>query len=406
MPFRRLLLRILFISLAAAAIFGAAGVLFASSDGIGRIVTTCIATASAALLLLATGLLAKREKASALAAAAMTIAEYLLALMLIWELYDSSSDADEGLFFTMFFLAACGIPAIVLIHLRDIRITRFAARVGLILCALTFAFCMFDVWLLERLVPEQFANHDTFSTLTSSFAGFGVLAVLCLIGAGLDRRRWRWIGVATSALAFAILVYASFSSIQHGSAPFVIIIVIACLIAHANVITLIPLKPNQLPLRWITLAAALATGVGISVCSIVYDYADPAYQLSQRLASAAAIIAGCGTIALLVLARINRKLDTPTPALADITDIALTCPFCNTRQTLPTGDSRCPACGLLLHIQISEPRCPACNYSLLLLNSDRCPECGTPIVATATTVVIPSPTAPPLIPSPGTPAEG
>ena len=36
-------------------------------------------------------------------------------------------------------------------------------------------------------------------------------------------------------------------------------------------------------------------------------------------------------------------------------------------------------CGLKFHIRLEEPRCPKCDYLLFMLQSDRCPECGTPV---------------------------
>ena len=89
-------------------------------------------------------------------------------------------------------------------------------------------------------------------------------------------------------------------------------------------------------------------------------------------------MAACGTLALLVLARINRKVDVE-PGSADLGEIPLVCPRCRKKQSLPVGNSICASCDLRISIREEEPRCAKCDYLLRGLMSDRCPECGTPI---------------------------
>ena len=98
--------------------------------------------------------------------------------------------------------------------------------------------------------------------------------------------------------------------------------------------------------------------------------------IAENLAAASGIIASCGSLALLVLARINRNLDR-VPVLSEIKEMTVICPGCRRKQNLPTGDSTCTTCGLKFHIRLEEPRCQKCDYLLFMLQSDRCPECGT-----------------------------
>ena len=384
MPFRRLLLKVMFISLAAAALLGAAGVLLASSDAVWKIVWTCIVTAVAALLLLATGFLAKRDSAAAVAAAALFILEYLLTLTFVWDVWPWQ--LDDAVALTMGFIAACGVPAIVFIQFRNHRAARLASRVGLVLAAADFALFMIAVWILDYWldVGGGIWGDDNAYEIGGALAGFGILAVLCLVGAKLDRHHWRYLGVAAAAIGFAIAAYAILLEVHGDSLLFVTIIVIGCIIAHANVLLRVPLKGNQIYLRWITIAAGFATGAFIVVLAFIEKYNRGAEDdIVQRLAGASAIVAGCGSLALMVLARINRKVDLPPPEIAALREITLTCPSCQKKQSLPTGDARCTHCGLLFHIRLSEPRCPTCDYSLLMLHSDRCPECGTPLAGMA-----------------------
>jgi hypothetical protein len=72
---------------------------------------------------------------------------------------------------------------------------------------------------------------------------------------------------------------------------------------------------------------------------------------------------------------INRR-GAIEPSTAALLQVALTCPICDTKQSVPVGSSECIRCGLKMKIQLDEPRCPECDYLLLRLASDNCPECG------------------------------
>lgn len=88
MSFRSILLRVLFWSLALAAIFGALGILFAAHDTIWRTAATSISTAGAALLLLAALSVMDKPgfRPASLLAITLIVVEYLLTLGAIWDL--------------------------------------------------------------------------------------------------------------------------------------------------------------------------------------------------------------------------------------------------------------------------------------------------------------------------------
>src|SRR5206468_8751015 len=83
MNLRKLLLRVLLISFGAAAVFGAGGVMLASSTATWRVVSTCIATGGAALVLMLAAWLAGKEKSQSagVLAAAIVVVEYHFALL-------------------------------------------------------------------------------------------------------------------------------------------------------------------------------------------------------------------------------------------------------------------------------------------------------------------------------------
>jgi hypothetical protein len=56
----------------------------------------------------------------------------------------------------------------------------------------------------------------------------------------------------------------------------------------------------------------------------------------------------------------------------------LTCPRCNTLQTLPLAGASCPTCRLHIALTLTDPLCPTCAYPQRNLPPNTpCPECGT-----------------------------
>ena len=78
-------------------------------------------------------------------------------------------------------------------------------------------------------------------------------------------------------------------------------------------------------------------------------------EMLGRLAGATAIIGGCGTLALLVLARINQRVVPVAVSLADLREVILTCPRCRSRQTIALGSGKCGTCGLVIQVRVQEP---------------------------------------------------
>ena len=146
-------------------------------------------------------------------------------------------------------------------------------------------------------------------------------------------------------------------------------------VAHATLVMLAPLTFGQ---RWLRLLTILAVFVTAALVDWIV-YLDEAPEMLQRLASAAGICAACGTLAIAILARVNRKLTVhATPK--ELREIKLECPQCGKRQTIAVGtDAACSGCGLKIAVRVEEPRCAHCDYLLYGISSDRCPECGTPI---------------------------
>ena len=345
--YRKVLLRIVFWALGLAACFGAAGVIFAGHDALWRIVGTCAATAAEAFLLLAASRQLDRETTwlPGVMAVALIVTEYLASLGLIWNLFRS---AQEPAAFTMLFLAVTTVPAILFSGILKRPDGALSARVGLFASMMVFGLLMLGTWggWLGK------ANTEHWHSLGLSLAAFAGLAVVCLIGSGTDRRHWRWLGVAAAGAAVAISAYAIIRNIHETSAFFVCVVSVAAVVAHANAMAWCPLKPAQWWLLWGTIGAGIATGGFVDLARITTPWQE---EMLGRLAGATAIIAGCGTLALLVLARINQRIVPAAASLADLREITLTCPRCRAKQTIAIGSGECGACGLVIQVRVHEP---------------------------------------------------
>jgi hypothetical protein len=202
--------------------------------------------------------------------------------------------------------------------------------------------------------------------------------VASLVGVGVPPRRpWRWIGMVASLIATVVAVVAIWKHIDSGGGTFSVVVSVAAVVAHANLCLLVPLTAPQKWVRWVTILAAFATAALIDGMLLADDYHRD-FPLGQNLAAATGIIASCGSLVLLVLARLNRHLDR-VPVLSEVREMTIVCPGCEKKQTVGVGDSACSTCNLKFHIRVEEPRCPNCDYVLFMLQSDRCPECGTPL---------------------------
>ena len=345
--YRKVLLRIVFWALGLAACFGAAGVIFAGDERVWRIVGTCVATAAGAFLLLPASRELDRETTwlPGVMSIALVVTEYLATLGMIWKFF---GNAQEPAAFTMLFLVATTVPAIVLARIMKRPDGALSAWVGIFASVVVFALLMVGTW--GGWLQVVRAEHWHFVGLwLGIFAG---LAVVCLVGSGTDRRHWRWLGVAAAGAAFVMSAYATIRDIQETTALFVCIVSVAAVVAHANAMAWCPLKPAQRWLLWGTVGAGIATGGFVDWARITTPWQE---ELLGRLAGAAAIIAGCGTLALLILAKINQRIVPVAAALADLREITLTCPRCQAKQTITLGSGECAACGLVIQVRVQEP---------------------------------------------------
>ncbi len=379
MELRRILLRVLLMALGLAAVAGVVGVVTAGGDTIWRIVATAITTAVAVGIMLPFSRMMDKQKwrASGTGGMVWTVVAYMLAIGFIWcDGLAGSWRWRDSLGLSLVFWILCGLPALLLLSFAAAPQARIAGRAGVGLAGGVFCLLMVAVWLRALGTYE-----DAWWESATALAGLGALIVANLANAGMgDRRRWRWIGIAAAGIAWLLAeqgILAQTSS-PVGRQVLAALAGVAGVLGLANLAAMVPLEGVQRWVRWGTIAAA-------SVCAAAIDllvaFGSPVdNEIWGRVAAGGGIVAGCGSLALLVLARINRRFEyRPDESAVLATDIAVVCPRCSKSQRVGFGGAACTACGLRIEITIEEPRCPKCGYLLYRLTSPICPECGTAI---------------------------
>jgi uncharacterized protein (UPF0212 family) len=220
----------------------------------------------------------------------------------------------------------------------------------------------------------------------------GLLAMVSSVGEGFPPRGWwRWAGTGLAIVAWGWaslrIFFVSRDWFGHESTTDHKLVFSAMIaagtIGFVNVLLAIAIKSSQRWLRIGTSVVGLLAGLALlaSVWSERQPFDDEGFN---RLAAALSIPAGCGAIGMLVLAKLNRKIDGPPPAPINMDRLKITCPHCHNNIEQPMGVSECEHCHLQFSLRIIEPRCHVCDYVLLDLKSDNCPECGTKVTLTQT----------------------
>ncbi|HEX8525010.1 MAG TPA: hypothetical protein VF669_22355, partial [Tepidisphaeraceae bacterium] len=112
MPLRKILAGVLLVSLGAAAVFGAAGILMSSNSGGWQIVSTCITTAVVAVVMLLLVRITQENPLSLGVGSALVLIEYLLMLGMTWGLFNQT----EYALLTVAAIFITGAPLTVFLH--------------------------------------------------------------------------------------------------------------------------------------------------------------------------------------------------------------------------------------------------------------------------------------------------
>lgn len=385
MPLRKLLLRVMLWSLAAAALLGAMGILLGGSRVMWSVAETTILTAISAGLLMGASILVDRPhgRTAGLFAMSVILADTVLLLLLIWGDWATRAAlgvSSETIAMTVLFSFLPAIPATFCLYWQKVPSAAIACRTGVFISAVVFIQLMVPTWAQGLRVSRWFDS-------AGATAWFGYLATFSLLGVQRDPAGGRLslvmvrlIGTVAAAAAWAIAVWGVWNAYHETSGIFVVTATVAMVLAHANLCLLAPLRGAQAWIRVGTIVSAVAAAICIDYAKVVTPD-----EFIIRIGGAAGFVCSCGSLALIVLAKINRKAYVEPQAYQAATELTVICPGCSKKQTLAIGESVCPACRLQFHIRIEVPRCSVCNYTLFMLTSDRCPECGT-VVSKASSI--------------------
>jgi hypothetical protein len=244
---------------------------------------------------------------------------------------------------------------------------------GLVLFGISFAILTACIWL-----PGISDDYIARAILTTcALTGYYLLAIPC---ASLCERR-RSIplslgGLGACIVGFLMLLVCIWAphaeNVLFGKATGIAGLV-AFAFAHTGLLLHVRAVPSLSLLRKGCIACAWA--VALWATRIILEEADD--EFSFRLLGALGVVDACGSLALVILAKVKQVQKTEKLTSVEA-QLEICCPRCTTRQVVAAGASKCGTCGLKFRIEIEEPRCAKCDYLLWQLPQRRCPECGTP----------------------------
>lgn len=373
MAIQRLLLRLTLGFLAAAALAAVAAVVSGSTAVLWRIVGTCIEASLATAVVLRLSRLVDDEdqRPAAMTGFAALLVCFALCLMATW--LDLLGLRQNGKFVGSALLtAALGTVCTGALFMRTQPAWVSASRAIAIAAATTLVSGLLAIW----------TEQPKLGGATAAAGPLLILACVGLVAQSLRERPWRLVGSALAVAAAAIGVKQSTARIPSVELWnwYASLTATSIAIAHANLLLLLQLPRPWHMVRLLTIAFAASCAIGISLSAI--GMGELAWQLMEepvgRITAAAAILAACGTLGLVVRQKLGRRA-RPDSVKSVFTVMEVVCPRCCTKQSAPAGDSPCINCRMILSIQVREPRCNACGYCLFDLAEDVCPECGNTI---------------------------
>ena len=317
-----------------------------------RLGGTVLATAIVAGILWPFSLMVDRPKSmpAGLLGMAAAVVVYCLIIPLIWEL-DTNGEEMFFLSLVIGLTTPLGMAAMLMIPFPKIRI---AGRLGILFYLLVLTVFCIAIW-----HPGGWRIRSDWWETGWWLIAYGFLAVACLINLGeVWWRDWRWIGVLASAIAWSLIMIFVWSSQGIGSPPLKPITLftsIGIFVAHTNLMLLIHLAAGQAWLRIGTMIAVVITALFLNL--ELFLAPDPGISFLGRIAGAGGVVASCGTLALLIVARLHRQV-RPVNQIGskdgERLEIMLFCPNCGKKQTMALGGSACNKCGLGIQISVHQ----------------------------------------------------
>lgn len=383
-PLRKRLLHLLLWCLAASAASGVLTVLVPQRDLLWRITAMGFVAVAAIGLMIPLSLLADRERfrTAGLFGMFACVGAFLISSGLIWA--GLGGWRMEERFGLTLILVIFMSPAIVgLLCLRAWIGGRVAGVVGLFFAAAASVLFLIEIW-----YDDPISYSTRFGETGACICWCGVIATLSLIGLGTDSRHWRWVGAIGAVIGLAMWILGIWVIQSQDARYLVSVLTVSALAAFANCLLRVNLSGGQRLVLYGTLsaAAAVVAFINLDVHVQEMDYSDPFGF--KRFTAGASIVTVSGTLAVIVLAMLNRRAMRKAayaPRVAGgapgerLSSITLRCPRCQKEQTLPLGESACSDCRLIIRTSVEVPVCTQCGYDISMIKADKCPECGAAI---------------------------
>ncbi len=393
---RALLLRIMLSALGVAAVVGAMAFLFAAGDWPGRITAMAFATAVAAGMLIGALALMDRPKLfwAGVVLGAATLIEYLGAMYLIGpadflrQTYGLRDWAIEG---TMLSVGGVFIPFMIGVQVIFQTRFRWTGLVTLSVSTIALLIWLAGAWgTALSFGSNRWWWDERMWTSGGIILGMGMVAALAMIDFLPDsRRHWRWLGILGATMTAAAVIWDTWKPTGGPEWPVITSTTVALVTAFVMVVLAAKLPVAQRWLAHATVAAGIACGSVLVASVLLHEFGPQSLsetrEFMERASGAAGILAGCGLLAVWIVARVVKPPRYETEPVF-IKEITLVCPRCQKKQTLPLGESQCGQCLLHLAVKVAEPHCEKCGYILYNVPGSACPECGHPTSAAVVTV--------------------
>lgn len=378
---RQIVFRVMLWSLAFAAVGGALAALFMRGATIGRVIGTgvLVSLACALMMPVARAMEKPEGRVAAFLGMCLIIAELLASLVLVWRIsirvFGLQIENEIGA--SMFVCAVGGALLAAMLRLANRPGDKLAGVWGSVFLTTAWLFGLISVWKAGRVFQDE-----RFVESSVELGTYGILTSLCLMGVRFEwRRSWRWLGVVSLTCTLMLMLSSTWLRIRPthaGELTVVYTVTFGLLVALASLFEAVELRDGQAWLRRATMGCAVFGALFSDwayTLDTVYGAQAPQMDILIRLAGAGGILTCCGVLAMLVLSRMNKRVESPA-VLSELRSLEVVCPGCQRKQSIEVGGSVCEGCGLRMNVQIAEPRCSRCDYLLFGQRYERCPECG------------------------------
>lgn len=357
-------------TLGASALAGVLAVL-ASTSIMGRVAGTSLVAAVALALAMPVSRMLESEtkRAGGLVGLWAVLLGFVLSMLAMWiDLVTRSWDLEVKFAVSAFITSVGGIFSGVLLGSSRVRWATWTVRMLLPSTVVASVCFLIAVW------GEAEKPGETGGFLAASAAAGSV----ALLGLGLERRPWRWLGVVASTVALALGIAGTWFVQSDDPTLYSISMTVAVVVAYSVAMLRVPLGEARFWTLFASIGSVVSLGACICAMSLITGgFRLPGPELLTRLMGALAITSACSTLAVVVIHRLQRRPAGTSETVGEVREIQVVCPHCGRKILASVGESACQSCGLVLTIGVREPRCAKCDYSLLDLKGSTCPECGT-----------------------------